>query len=75
MKGLKTTIVAVICLLLGLTIFVLWFIKKLDDSQLALGLASIGTFGSTLGLFFAKDANQSHSNLTGGLTNPDKEEK
>lgn len=82
MKGLKTTIVAVICLLIGIAVFVLWFMKKLDNSQLTLGLASIGTFGSTIGLYFAKDANQSHSmdaaknkSLTGGHPDPKKEEK
>ena len=74
MKGIRTTIVASICLVLGITVFVLWFLKKLDNAQLALGLASIGTFGTTVGLFFAKDSNKSHS-ITSGHPNPDKEEK
>lgn len=77
-KGIKTTIVAFIALLLGVTVFVLWFLKKLDNTQLALGLSSVATFGTTVGLFFAKDADKSHTqnkSLTGGHPDSEKEEK
>lgn len=85
-KGLKTTIVAVLIGILSVATFVLWFTKKLDNSQLTLGLASIATFGTTIGLWLAKDSDKSHSKIMtvgygteidngGGHPDPDKEEK
>lgn len=61
MKGLKTTIVGIIWMLLSIATFVLWFMKKLDNEQLTLGLASITTFCGSIGLFLAKDSNESHT--------------
>lgn len=60
-KGIQTTIVAIIVALIGITIFVLWFLGELDNSQLTLGLASVATFGTTIGLWLAKDSNKSHT--------------
>ena len=60
-KGIQTTIIGVIVGILGIAIFVLWFLKKLDNSQLAIGLSSLATFGTTIGLYLAKDANKSHT--------------
>lgn len=77
-KGFKTTVIAVICLILGIITFGLWFWGKLDNEQLTLGLASIATFGTTIGLFLAKDATASHTfdgMATGGHPDPSKEEK
>ena len=60
-KGTKTSIVAIIIGILGITIFVLWFLKELDNAQLGIGLASLATFGTTVGLYLAKDASASHT--------------
>lgn len=60
-KGVKTTMVAIIGLLLGVTTFLLWFLGKVDNEGLAMGLAGVATFTATLGLLFAKDADKSHS--------------
>lgn len=60
-KGLKTTIVASVMGALGLIVFVLWFVGEIDNAQFTMGLAGIGTFGSTILGLLAKDATASHS--------------
>ena len=60
-KGIKTTIVAVLVGLLGIATFIMWFIGKVDNAGLAIGLSGIATFGTTIGLWLAKDADKSHT--------------
>jgi len=62
LKSWKTTTVAVVGLLLGIGTFIFWFIGKVDNEGLAIGLSGIATFTTMLGLLFAKDSDQSHSN-------------
>lgn len=70
-KGLKTTIVASIMGLLGVTLFVLWFMDTIDNGKFTMGLAGIGTFGGTILGILTKDASASHSHDVQSTVNPD----
>ncbi len=79
-KGFKTTIVAIIVALLGITTFIMWYLAKVDNNGLTIGLAGLATLGTILIGFFSKDADKSHTmdksaGNIGGHPNPDKEEK
>lgn len=61
MKGIKTTIVAIIGGVLGLAIFTFWLLGKIDNTGLGIGLSSVATFTSMIGLSLTKDYDQSHT--------------
>lgn len=60
-KGLKTTIVAILVALLGITTFIMWYLGKVDNEGLTIGLAGISVLGTAIIGFLSKDADQSHS--------------
>ena len=60
-KGFKTTVVAIIGGVLGISTFIFWYIGKVDNQGLTIGLASVASFTSTLGLLLAKDSDKSHT--------------
>lgn len=78
-KGRKTTIGAIVTLILGALVFLMWFLKKIETVELAVGLSAVGVFANMIIGYFAKDQTASHTiDLkldTGGHPDPDKEEK
>jgi len=60
-KGLKTTLVAIMAIALGLTVFTLFFLDKLDKDELTIAIAGLGTFTAIVGNLLAKDADKSHT--------------
>lgn len=60
-KGFKTTAVAILGMILGLTTFGFWLMGKIDNIGLGVGLAAIASFTSTIGLLLTKDYDQTHT--------------
>ena len=83
-KGAKTTVVAISQLVLGLSLLVMWYLGKVDNAGVAVGITAITWIGSIIGNYFAKDSDQTHSismgasgdlDTSGGHPDPNKEEK
>lgn len=60
-KGVKTSIIAVIAIVLGVAVFVLFFFDKIDKDDLTIAIAGLGAFTAILGGLFAKDVDKSHT--------------
>ncbi len=58
-------------LLLGIAVFVLWFMDILSNEKFTMGLAGIGLLGGTVIGYFGKDASSSHTHDIHGTVNPD----
>ena len=78
-KGKKTTIVAIASAILGISVFIMWYLGKIEVKEIAVALAGIAYLGQMVGNYFAKDQTASHTTDftadTGGHPDPDKEEK
>lgn len=73
-KGKKTTIVAIIGIILVLGIFVAWFMKRIETSELSMALTAVSSALVIVIGLFAKDADQSHTKDTGGELPDDDDE-
>lgn len=60
-KGRKTTIGAIVTLILGALVFLMWFLKKIETVELAVGLSAVGVFANMIIGYFAKDQTASHT--------------
>ena len=67
-KGIKTTVVAIVSGLLGLSVFIMWYVGKIETLELAVGLSGVAFFTNMVIGYFAKDADQSHT--TDGIDTP-----
>lgn len=80
MKGIKTTIIAFIILLLGSTLTIALIYGKIDSSTFDRGMIAIGVLGTAVIGFMAKDVDSSHTfdskkGITAGAPDPNKEQK
>lgn len=77
-KGRKTTIVAVISGILGVSVFIMWYLGKIETTELTIALAAIAYLGNMVTSYFAKDATASHTTdllaSGGGELPPDDED-
>ncbi len=73
-KGRKTTIGAIVAGLLGLVVFAMWYLQKIETSELAVGLAAVGIFSNMVVGYFAKDQTATHTTDRQLTVDPDKEE-
>jgi len=60
-KGITTTIIAVAMTIAGMGLVAALILDKIDKETFTIAIASVGTFGSTLIGYFAKDSNKSHT--------------
>lgn len=61
LKSWKTTVVALVVGIFSCIALIMWMQGKIDDTKLAMGLASIAALGTTLGNLLGKDATDSHT--------------
>lgn len=73
-KGRKTTIVAIIGIVLVIGIFVAWFMKRIETSDLAIALAAASSAITIVIGLLSKDADQSHTQDVGGELSDDDDE-
>jgi len=60
-KGKKTTIVAIIGVVLVLGIFTAWFLNRIETSELTMGLTAVSSAIAIIVGLFSKDATASHT--------------
>ena len=60
-KGRKTTIIAIIGILIGIAIFIFFFLGKIDRDDLTIAIAGLGTFIATIVGLISKDQDQTHT--------------
>ena len=76
-KGKKTTTVAIISGILGLSVFGMWYFEKIETGELMVALIAVSYLATMLTGYLAKDSTSSHTfNLKskegGGAISPDK---
>ena len=80
-KGIKTTIVAVVVLLLGICSVVALILDKIDKDEFTVIMSSIGVLGMTVIGYLAKDQDKTHTTDpivtadSGGELPPDDDEE
>lgn len=70
-KGIRTTIVAMVGLVVLLAVVGMFLFNRINTEQLTVALASVGSILGVIIGFFAKDQNKSHSFNPQGITPPD----
>jgi|5_EtaG_2_1085323.scaffolds.fasta_scaffold148660_2 hypothetical protein len=58
-RNWKTTLVGLLCGLIGLSIFILYFYGKIEVQELSVALAAVGIFGTMVLGIIGKDHNVS----------------
>ena len=60
-KSWKTSLTAVATLLLGVSVFVMWWFGNIEVEGLAIGLVAVLYFSNLVSGLLTKDADQTHS--------------
>jgi hypothetical protein len=74
LKSWKTTTIAVVKAVLGLSLLIMWYYGKVNNEGTVMGLVLINYIGSMISDALSKDADKTHSLNTGGHPNPKHEE-
>jgi hypothetical protein len=72
-KGKKTTIVAITSAILGISVFIMWYLGQIEVKEIAVALAGIAYLGQMVGNYFSKDQTATHTTdrqATGGEIPP-----
>lgn len=77
LKSWKTTTIAIVKAVLGLSLLIMWYYGKVNNEGTVMGLVLINYIGSMISDALSKDADKTHSkqSITGDHPDPDKEEK
>ena len=75
LKSWKTTTIAVVKAVLGLSLLIMWYYGKVNNEGTVMGLVLINYIGSMISDALSKDADKTHSLTSGDHPDPDKEEK
>jgi hypothetical protein len=76
-KSWKTTTIAVVKAVLGLSLLIMWYLGKINNEGTVVGLVLINFIGSMISDALSKDADKTHSKqaIVGDHPPTDKEEK